>query len=164
LIRALLPWALALVCATDGRVVEAVAVEPVSVEALSVEGAPAALAGRLRSIRTAFLANSPDQILPCFVRDRPVFVRVSPLDRGVFLGPGPLDAFVRRLFADRVSVDFAVREAPPVSADATRAFVTAAWTYRSSASSTLHVDHLHLVLSHAEHAEWLIVEMKTSTR
>jgi hypothetical protein len=126
---------------------------------------PPALSGRLRSIRTAFLANSPEQALQCFVRDRSVYVQMLPLVRGGFLGPGSLDAFVRRMFSERVSVAFTVGDGPPVAAEASRAFVTAAWTYRSTASSTLHVDHLHLVLSHApEHAEWLIVEMKTSSR
>jgi hypothetical protein len=171
LVAAIALSALALACVMGGASLRAHGIAPPNhagaveaARAARVENAPAALEGRLRSIRRAFLANSPEQILPCFVRDGPVFVRIAPLDRGAFLGPGPLDAFVRRLFAERVSVDFALRDAP-ISADGPRAFVTAAWTYRSSASSTLHVDHLHLVLSHApEHAEWLIVEIKTSSR
>ena len=121
--------------------------------------------GCMRAIRAAILARDVNGLLRRFESNQPVFVQLSPLDRGGFLGPGPLDALVRRLLADRVPVSFDVPDVPEVPRDGTRAFVTAVWTYRSNASSTLHSDHLHLVLSHApEHAEWLIVEMKTSTR
>jgi hypothetical protein len=129
------------------------------------EGQASGLTGPLRAIRSAILANDADRLVRCFEPNQPIFVHMTPFDRGGFLGPGPLDSFVRRLLAERVSVSFDVADVPDVPADSSRVFVKAEWTYRPSGSSTLQVDHLHLVLSHApEHAEWLIVEMKASTR
>jgi len=123
------------------------------------------LAGSVREIRAAVLSHDAGRLVRCFEAGQPVFVQVSPLGRGAFLGPGPLDALVRRLLAERVSLSFEVPDVPDAPPAGGRAFVTAVWTYRSSGSGTLHVDHLQLVLSHAlEHAEWLIVEMKTSSR
>jgi hypothetical protein len=126
---------------------------------------PAALDGPIDSIRSAVLASDARGLLRCFEGGRPIFVRIPPLERGAFLGPGPLDAFVRRLLAERATVAFDVADLPDVPLDATQAFVKAVWTYRTSASSTLQIDHVHLVLSRApERARWLIVELKASSR
>jgi hypothetical protein len=124
-----------------------------------------ALAAPVDAIRAAVLARDAPSLLRCFDRGQPVFVQMSPLDRGAFLGPGPLDAFITRLIDERTSRSFDVPNLPDVPADASRVFVTAVWTYRTSASSTLQVDHVHLVLSHAAgRARWLIVEIKASSR
>jgi hypothetical protein len=133
---------------------------------LAVAGAQrSTLAAPLQTIRSAILAGDAPGLLRCFEDTQPVFVRMSPLDRGAFLGPGPLDAFLRRLLAERVSVSFEVPDVAEPSGESSRAFVKSVWSYRTSASSTLQVDHVHLVLSRApEHARWLIVEMKTSGR
>jgi hypothetical protein len=128
-------------------------------------GQASTLAAPLQAIRTAILASDAPQLRRCFETSQPVFVQVAPLDRGAFLGPGPLDVFLRRLLADRESVSFEVPAVAEPSSESSRAFVKSVWTYRTSASSTLQVDHVHLVLSRApEHARWLIVEMKTSSR
>jgi hypothetical protein len=126
---------------------------------------PSVLAAPVDAIRSAVLARDAPGLLRCFDRRQPVFVLVSPLNRGAFLGPGPLDALITRLIDERISLSFEAPNLPDVPADASRVFVTAVWTYRTSASSTLQVDHVHLVLSHtAERARWLIVEIKASNR
>jgi hypothetical protein len=128
-------------------------------------GQPANLEAPLASIRSAVLASDARGLLRCFEGGRPIFIRLPPLERGGFLGPGPLDAFLRRLLAERATVAFEVADVPAVPRDAGQAFVKAVWTYRTSASSTLQVDHVHLVLSRAsERARWLIVELKASSR
>lgn len=130
----------------------------------SEPGAPA-LDGPLASIRTAVLASDARGFLRCFEGGRPIFIRIPPLERGAFLGPGQLDAFLRRLLADRATVAFDVADVPNVPPDAAQAYVKAVWTYRTSASSTLQIDHVHLVLSRVpERAHWLIVELKATSR
>ena len=101
-------------------------VHPLAARVDAQEGS--ALAAPLRTIRTAVLAGDARGFLQCFELDQPTFVSVSPLERGGFLGPGPLDAFLRRLLADRVSVSFDVLDVPDVPGDASRAFVKAVWT------------------------------------
>jgi hypothetical protein len=128
-------------------------------------GQPADLEAPLASIRSAVLASDARGLLRCFEGGRPIFIRLPPLERGGFLGPGPLDAFLRRLMAERATVAFEVPDVPAVTGGAGQAFVKAVWTYRTSASGTLQVDHVHLVLSRAsERARWLIVELKASSR
>jgi hypothetical protein len=124
-----------------------------------------ALAAPIETIRSAVLAGDARGLLGCFEGGRPIFIRLPPLERGGFLGPGPLDAFLRRLLAERATVTFDVPDVPDVPTGASQAFVKAVWTYRTGASSTLQVDHVHLVLSRAsERARWLIVELKATSR
>ena len=126
---------------------------------------PARLDAPVGAIRSAVLASDVRGFLRCFEGGRPIFIRVPPLERGAFLGPGQLESFVRRLLAERDTVAFEVADVPEPRADAGQAFVKAVWTYRTSASSTLQVDHVHLVLSHEpERARWLIVELKAASR
>jgi hypothetical protein len=139
--------------------------EPLAAARLGRAMQPAGLDGPIGDIRSAVLSSDVRGLLRCFEGGRPIFVRIPPLERGAFLGPGPLDAFLRRLLADRATVSFDVPDVPDVPADASQAFVKAVWTYRSSASSTLQIDHVHLVLSRApERARWLIVELKATSR
>jgi hypothetical protein len=122
------------------------------------------LIARLAALETGFRDNRADVVLRSFARDRQVVVQTARGRPLVRLGPGPLEALVKQWFATRRTIRFEVGDVP-LAPGQSRVFVTATWTYRDSASSTLQVDQLYLVLFRAaEHPEWLIVEMKTSHR
>jgi hypothetical protein len=150
---------------------------------LSLLHVPAAHAGpdalailpdALDGVRAAFLSNDARKMARVFSRRAPVMVSVSPIADGC-LALGPLRAFLDRLVRDRVSVGFELPgHVPPagldVLTDSSRdeprsVFVRVKWTHRAVASSTLHVEYLHLALRYAaEDSEWQIVEMTTSMR
>ncbi len=132
---------------------------------LAAADPPARLAASLRSVQAAFLANDAGRLAACFPGHQPVFVQVPPLERGGFLRPGPLQAFLGRLTGERTTVAFDLAAPPRPERGDERVHVRAHWTYRTGASATLHADILHLVLRYApEVDEWLIVDVKTATR
>ncbi|HEY8551382.1 MAG TPA: hypothetical protein VIL35_15605 [Vicinamibacterales bacterium] len=125
----------------------------------------AALAPSLDAIRSAFLANDAGRLLRCFPDRHPVLVYLPPLERGRFLGPGPLRALLGRVVSERRTVALELIDGVPDPRGDPQVRVKARWSYRTADSDTLHIDVLHLALRFApEDREWLIVELKTATR
>jgi hypothetical protein len=124
---------------------------------------PDRLTHSLQAIRNGFLHNDGPALARVFASPGPVFVRAPPLERGGFLGPGSLKAFLSRLLAGRRTVAFDLAPLPTDSNVAAAVYAKGTWTYRSDASATLQVEALYFALRYApEIAEWRIVELKTA--